>query len=363
MPETHSTRPDLLLVGSVGLSSAEEVFRAVSKAIGDRVKRIPDGETGARSLWVYWPRRVLEHNEAFEVDPQEGARGTRATSAVEGIRRWIGNQAAQQGAPPPPRMRIRDGIAPGQIRLGALGYAGAAAESYAIFRRLRDEGIIRPGIKLQVSLPTTAAFLNAHVVYHQHADVEPIYRAQLLDEVRAMADVIDPSDLAVQWDVSNEMAQWEGVRPAHYSDIETGVIERLTIHCEAVPRGVELGLHLCYGDYGHRHWKEPASTANMVAVYNALSPKVTRPIDWLHMPVPRDRDDDAYFAPLRELRLRPETQLYLGLIHLTGGIEGVRRRQSAAAKFATGFGMATECGFGRRPPDTIGDLLALHAAV
>ena len=355
--------PELLLVGSVGLRSAEEVFRTVSATIGDRLRRMPDGETGPRSLWVYWPRRVLERNEAFEVDPEEAARGTRATSPVEGIRRWIGNEAAKQGEPPPPRMRLRDGIAPGDVRLGELGYAEVATESYALFRRLRDEGVIRPGLKFQVSMPTTAAFLNAHVVYAQHAVIEPIYRARLLDEVRRMAGVIEASDLAIQWDVSTEMAQLEGVRHAHFSDVKNGIFDRLRLHCEAVPAGVELGIHLCYGDYGHRHWKEPESTENMVTVFNGLSDRVPRPIGWVHMPVPKGRDDDAYYAPLAKLRPRPETKLYLGLIHLSDGVEGARRRMSAAAKVVSDFGVATECGFGRRPPDTIADLLALHAAL
>jgi hypothetical protein len=81
------------------------------------------------------------------------------------------------------------------------------------------------------------------------------------------------------------------------------------------------------------------------------------------MPVPRGRDDDAYYAPLAELRLRAETKLYLGLIHLSDGVEGTRRRMSTAAKFVSDFGVATECGFGRRPPNTISDLLAIHAAL
>ncbi len=363
MPAEVLAHPELLLVGSVGLQSAEDVFRAVSAKLGDRVKRIPDGETGPRSLWVFWPRRVLERNAAFEIDPDEAAHGMRATSEVEGVRRWIGNEAAKQGEPPPPRMRLRAGVEASQIELGPLGYADVAAESYAIFRRLRDEGVIPRGVKFQVSLPTTAAFLNAHVVYSQHAVIEPIYRARLLDEIDQMAKAIPLPDLAVQWDVSTEMAQWEGVRHAYFGDVQNGVIDRLTVHCSAVPGEVELGIHLCYGDYGHRHWKEPATTANMVAVYNALSARVTRPINWLHMPVPRSRRDDAYYAPLRDLRLRQHTKLYLGLIHLSDGVEGTRRRMSTAAKFVSDFGAATECGFGRRPPDSIADLLAIHAAL
>jgi hypothetical protein len=83
----------------------------------------------------------------------------------------------------------------------------------------------------------------------------------------------------------------------------------------------------------------------------------------MHMPVPRDRSDDAYFAPLKGLRLEPDTELYLGLIHLTDGVEGAKRRIAAAKRVVTDFGVSTECGFGRRPPETIPRLLELHRDV
>ena len=43
---------DVLIVGSVPLADAEAVFRAVAGALGERVRRIPDGETGARINWI-----------------------------------------------------------------------------------------------------------------------------------------------------------------------------------------------------------------------------------------------------------------------------------------------------------------------
>ena len=49
---TAASGRDVLLVGSVGLSNAEEVFRTAGSILGERVVRIPDGETGnARSVW------------------------------------------------------------------------------------------------------------------------------------------------------------------------------------------------------------------------------------------------------------------------------------------------------------------------
>jgi hypothetical protein len=81
------------------------------------------------------------------------------------------------------------------------------------------------------------------------------------------------------------------------------------------------------------------------------------------MPVPIDRSDDGYFAPLRELKLGPATRLYLGLVHFTDGVAGSRRRLAAASKVVSDFGIATECGFGRRAPDTVQQLLKIHAEV
>jgi len=38
------------LVGSIPLASAEEVFRTGSSILGERLRRIPDGETGGGYL-------------------------------------------------------------------------------------------------------------------------------------------------------------------------------------------------------------------------------------------------------------------------------------------------------------------------
>ena len=102
---------------------------------------------------------------------------------------------------------------------------------------------------------------------------------------------------------------------------------------------------------------------DMVEFANRVCASIKRPVQLIHMPVPRNRADDAYFAPLEALRLKPETRLSLGLVHHTDGVEGTRRRLAAAKRFAADFSIATECGFGRRKPDTIPELLRIHAEV
>ncbi len=357
---------EVLLVGSVGLRDSEEVFRTVGSLLGARMTRIPDGETGERSTWVLRLRSALENNPAFEVDPAELVAGGRITHPTEGTRTWKGGDVVECGAPPPPRLRLRTGVQGEDIRIGRLGYPEAAIESYRVLCRLRGEGAVPKHLRFQVALPTAAAFLNAHVVYEHHTLVEPVYRECLLREMEEIVAAIPRHDLAIQLDVSTEMGQWEGVRHARFADakgaaLEEGVIGRLALHCDRVPRGVQLGVHLCYGSYGGRHWKEPESTANMVEVHNRLAERLERPIDYIHMPVPADRTDGAYFAPLRGLKLHPGTKLFLGLVHDSDGVDGTRKRIAAAEAHLRDFGIAAECGFGRRPPETIPGLLRVHA--
>ena len=81
------------------------------------------------------------------------------------------------------------------------------------------------------------------------------------------------------------------------------------------------------------------------------------------MPVPVDRTDDAYFAPLERLQLKPGTELYLGVVHLADGVEGTRKRIVAAQKRIGDFGIATECRIARGAPtaDKVRRIIAIHA--
>lgn len=332
------------LTGSVPLADAEEVFRAVGSILGDRIKRVPDGETGERSGWIAWLMPLFADNPSLEQAPAQprtepGAYGTR------------------------PSFHLRPGASPSNLTFGRLGYADAAKSSYAVFSRVRDSGALSRECRFQVSLPTPLAPIGAFVAPGTYADIEPAYESRLLEELSEIVQAIPNNDLAVQWDVAREFAILEGLSQLSTSDPMDQVLQRLVKLGERVPVGVELGYHLCYGDLGHRHFKEPEDTSVLVEVANALCRRVSRTVNWIHMPVPRDRTDEAYFAPLKNLNLKPETELYLGLVHFTDGEEGTRRRIAAASRVVEQFGVATECGMGRRPPDTMPALLRIHAGV
>jgi hypothetical protein len=181
----------------------------------------------------------------------------------------------------------------------------------------------------------------------------------LISEVAKIAAVIPNDRIAVQWDVCQEVLAWEGYYEEGPVDFRTETIDVLTRIGDAAPGGIELGYHLCYGSPADEHCVQPKDMAIMVEIANATSAGVARPIQFFHMPVPKGRTDDAYFIPLDNLRLHPETELYLGLIHHDDP-EGDVARLAAARRHTTVRGVATECGMARGDPARLPSLLAAH---
>jgi hypothetical protein len=105
---------------------------------------------------------------------------------------------------------------------------------------------------------------------------------------------------------------------------------------------------------------QPKDAGIMVEMTNAIAAAVKRPIQFFHLPVPKGRTDDAFFAPLEKLKLKPETELYLGLIHHNDQA-GDAARLAAARRHARVDGIGTECGMARGDPARLPALLASHA--
>lgn len=353
--------PTVHLVGSVPLTDAESVFRMVAETVGSHVHGIPDGETGDRSGWIGWQVKVFRANPALEMVSNEGSGETeeelvqraveaRAPKGVQG--------AAAYGSLPQLRLRTDHG----PVRFDKLGYSDAAKESYQTFARLQADGTLPESVPFQVSLPTPLAPL----MWIRPEDlpvVAPAYQEAFMRELDEILEAIPHRQLEIQWDVATEVALWEGAFPTDrpLDDVRRELLEQLQFIGNRVPDTVHLGYHLCYGDFAHSHFKEPEDLSTLVQMANRIVEGLQRSLQWIHLPVPRDRSDDAYFEPLRELRLPPGCRLYLGLVHYTDGVEGGRRRLATASKYVQDFGVATECGFGRRSPETIRELLELHA--
>lgn len=335
------------LVGSVPLKNAEEVFRIASSILGDRLSRLPDGETGEQRLTFIrgFQGPVFAEHPQLELVPDPGS----------------------DGYCPVPQYRIKPGIKASEVVFKRLGYAEAAMASYAVFARLKREGVIPRACRFLVCLPPMSAPVNMFIVADQQEAIEPTYARGIFAELDQIVSTVPQRELAIQWDVTRETGIYEGVfklrGASSLQEAREAVIELLAELSGQVPSDVEVGYHLCYGDYQGRHWKEPVDTEVLVEIMNGITAAAPRLINWFHIPVPRNRTDEAYFTPLRKLNLRPQTNLYLGLVHHADGLKGAKQRIDAAQKTISDFGVSTECGFGRQPPEHVSELLSIHAEV
>jgi len=341
MNSTQSKPKGVHLVGSVNLENSRAVFTLVSEILGQHIRRLPDGETGERRNWIRWQMELIQHIPQLEMATLE--------TSLPGL----------YGQLPP--LRVRPGVEAEELQFPPLGYSAAAIASYAEFKRLKRDGVVPEPVRFQVSLPTPLAPIHSMVMPESQPEVEAAYQKRMLTELEEILAEIPAQELAIQWDTAVEFAILEGLMPTYLTKPKEQILDRLVHLGNQVPTDVELGYHLCYGDAGHKHFMEPQDTSKLVAIANGISARLSRPLNWIHMPVPRSRSDLDYFRPLAAFKLASPTELYLGLIHLTDGVPGALRRIQAAQQVVTDFGVATECGLGRRPSETIPEVLKIHA--
>lgn len=329
------------LVGSIPLDSAEAVFDLVASHLPAGCgSRIPDGETGERKNWIGWQLGVFSGQAALV---QSGKK-----------------ERDYQLHPP---FTFAPGKSPADLDFRDLGFAREALTSFKLFSEKQRAGVLDAKARFLIAIPTPFAPVYSFSTQAVQETIYPLYEEAILAELGQICDALPQDKLAVQWDVATEMSIFENVYTTLFDspwDVLTGQLAKLGDH---VPAGVELGYHLCYGSMNNRHWKEPEDLGMCVRVSNALSQSVTRPVNFVHVPVPVDRNDDAYFAPLAGLDLDPGCELILGLVHDSDGVTGTRRRMRTASKYVDAYGIATECGLGRRKPEDMTAILALHAEI
>lgn len=332
------------LVGSVPLADSETVFRTVCAELGQHMSRIPDGETGERIRWIWFQRDMLWNHPGMEEDPNAG---------LYAVYQWDGKLLRET-----PYVRIKPSVDPDTLHF-PTGYAEAAAASYATYSRLRDEGVIISGPRFQVSLPTPMSTGYMYVSQASRDAYLPAYERSLLEALDGILAAIPHDRLSIQWDVCQEVLLFEDYFPHRPDDYKEQVFSLLSRLGRRVPGSVDLGYHLCYGSPADEHLVMPKDMGILVEISNGISSTLPRRLDFMHMPVPKDRTDRAYFEPLRGLNLPDSTELILGLIHFDD-VEGDAARIAAAREFVPMFGVASECGWGRTDPQRVPGLLASH---
>ena len=341
----RSKHPIVHFVGSIPLPDSETVFRTLSKAVGPHLVRLPDGETGIRKSWIRFLQDVLSGNSAIEF-----ATDVPPFKFVQ----WDGKVVREI-----PRLRVKSGATIDPATFDT-GYAAMAIESWKIFERLQKAGDIPARVKFQISIPTPVApTYNTMVPADRQKLLVPLTQ-HFLGEIAKIAKALPNDRIAIQWDVCQEVLAWENYYDKGPVDFRTETVDVLTKIGDGVPASIEFGYHLCYGSPADEHMVLPKDMGIMVEMTNAVVSGVKRPIEFFHMPVVKARTDDAYFAPLKNLKLRPETELYLGLIHHNDAA-GDAARLAAARRHHRVDGVGTECGMARGDPSRLPALLAAHA--
>jgi hypothetical protein len=318
------------LNGSVNLEDTETVMREVAQRIPEGLARIPDGETGDRANWIFFQFLKFQEMDALELETTDADAATYTT----------------------PTLQLRDGVDAAEVAWPDLGYAGVYAQSYETFTRLQDEGVIPAGTRFQVQYPTPLASIAGFITAGDQMQLLPSYEAALFADLQKLLASVPHDRIAVQWDVAVEFGMLEQTT---FSDgaPDAGWITDAVARCiDQVPGDVPAGAHLCYGDYGHKHFMQPTSLATQVDVINTLGEKASRPVSFYSLTVPQDKATPDYFAPLADLRAPDDTELYLALVpyHPESQAAGTTDEQIRLVDAQLGgraWGICTECGMGR----------------
>ena len=145
------------------------------------------------------------------------------------------------------------------------------------------------------------ALVCGFIMAEDQLNVEPAIESAMIKDVDQIQAEIPPDHLAIQWDVCYEVVGSDGGPKLPYDNIIPGTVERLARLCGSIDDRVELVIHLCYGDPGHQHIVDPVDLGTSVEFANNICAASPRIINAVHMPVMRNRTDEAYFKPLKNL--------------------------------------------------------------
>ena len=353
-----AARSDVLLVGSLPYETAEEAIRQAATGLRGHVGWLPDGEVGERINWVgmlplvVFPKTpALEETMAppeHELEQPDKEQESGPVEDLPGIWNW----------------RVKPGET---VRFDDLAYGRYAAESYEVFKRLRDEGVVPEGVRFQMCLPAPHSAIDGFLEDHtQWPALYDAYLEGIRGEIAKALETIPADDLVIQWDVAWEfvdMAMGERNYFAFWPKLTAE--EKFQRHAEqldglwqGIPDETLLGFHWCYGTWGGWPMTAMEDLDLCVRMSNEAKRRIGRRLDYVHMPVIR-QPDEGFFAPLDRLDVG-DTKVFLGIVHHTDGVAEFRRRRDLARKHLQDFGIGSVCGYGRVEPEKLPEILQKH---
>ena len=332
------------LIGSIPLDSCEQVFCTVCEAFGEYIKRLPDGETGQRTNWIFFQRQMLTNHPVMEHDE---------SVPKFAFKQWDGKIIREV-----PLLKIKDGTNIDNL-VFPIGYSEHAIASFKVFEQLQAEGQIPASVKFQVSLPTPFATGYNYISPNGRTEFLEVYEKSIEIDVKKIVDSIPHKKLAIQWDVCQEILIFHNYFPNRSENYKYEILEQLRRIGDFIPTEVELGYHMCYGSPGDDHVVKPKDFSVSVEIANGIIENSTRSIEFLHLPGTYGQPEEIFYLPLKDLKIPENCELYLGLLFFDD-TKGNDARIAAARNVLPDFGISTVCGWGRANPERVQSLLDSH---
>ena len=295
----------IMMVGSLPFETVEEGLRAVGSKLGADVTAIPDGEVGPRKMWC-----MFLASDTYSKHPDLVETRRPSPAIVSNENKPVGTTKTRPGAAPEYHwtFQVKNGVK--HLDFGELGYAAAARNSYAIFRRLRDESVIAKGVRFQVSLVATDSGTN--VYFDDVANwpmVHQAYVRAMKAEISKMLEVIPADDLlhsagSSPWEVDQPQYRRRTVFPlaaGKYARSEVRTLHQWTCSTRrgcARKRAASIAFGITVPPSADGRSPKCQISECACRLSNKAVKRIKRHVDYVHMPVVPD-PDDAFLAPLQ----------------------------------------------------------------
>lgn len=322
-----------LLVGSFPAPDARQAMEFGLDALGDRLRALPDGETGDRFHWIIGAVEKLRHHPDLEL-------------------RKDGDWSAYDKVPV---FKERQGH---KLRSETLNFGHVAAfdESWPIFEELRRKAG-REDLAFQQGVPgdlDMAMFVfGPRCLYKRRPFTEAT-----LEEIRQVYER-GGRDVVFQIEVPVEqvfVAKMPGpLQPLMARFMARGIANL----ARRSPKDARFGIHLCVGDMNHKSLVRMNDARPIVQLANAIAaqwPADASPLEYIHVPFSAagvaPPSDATWYGALENLNLPAHVRLVAGFAHADQTLEEQRRIRDQIERLARRrVDVSTTCGLGRCSPE------------
>lgn len=315
------------LVGSTPFADTDEALDIFYAELGPRLRTVPDGETGDRQNWIQGLLDSFRDHPKLELARQGD---------------WSDYDKT-------PTFRIRRGERFTSADLD-LGYLRHFTESWPRFTARRTDGQrFQVGVPGDFDLSSFTFGPSPNGLRYRAA-----FRNATLRDVRAI-HAIAGDEVVYQAEVPFELIILTFLPPLVGRLVAVYFARGIVDLVRRSPEGSRWGIHLCLGDMNHRAYGRLRDVSPIVWLANAIVDRWPdgRHLDFLHAPLAAGAEppplDPEFYAPLRDLRLPPETRFIAGFVHEERSLAEQRNLlRKLDELIGRPVDVACSCGLGRR---------------